>query len=176
GVARARDAGDARGREIRAVDGGDADKFCGLPVGASTGGIRDAADVHRGDGQVGADSFVRVAAERDGGADAGERADTCGDDGDGGRVHGGAAELFVFDVAVHDGGDRAGGRTDGAVRGDDWGGAKRHQESARVLDGEPTRIHVRGAGRRRIRGGRVPSNDACVLQGVPVPGIGVGDP
>ena len=61
------------------------------------------------------------------------------------------------------------GGADRAVRGDDRRRAKRHQESARVLDRQPARIHVRGARRRRIRGRRVPSDDACVLQGVPVP-------
>ena len=61
------------------------------------------------------------------------------------------------------------GGADCAVRRDDRHRAKRHQESARVLDREPARLHVRGAGRRRIRGRRVPSDDACVLQGVPVP-------
>src|ERR1019366_9244061 len=136
-----RDAGDARSREIRAGACGNAAKFRRLSVGVSPGRLRDAVDVHRGDGKVGPDSAVRVAAGRDGGTDAGQRADTCGDDGDGGRVHGGAAELFVFDVAVHDGRDRGGGRADGAVRGDDWRGAKRHQKSARILDGEPARIH-----------------------------------
>ena len=67
------------------------------------------------------------------------------------------------------------GGNDRAVRGDDRHRAKRHQEGAGVLDGEPARIHVRRDGRRRIRGRRVPSDDACVLQGVPVPGERLGD-
>ena len=131
---RASDAGDARGRAVRAAARGRADGFRRISVGASAGRIRHAADVHRGDGKIGADSAVRVAAGRDGGADAGQRADPCGDDGDGRRVHGRAAELSIFDVAVHDGRDRGGRRADCAVRGDDRHRAKRHQEGARVLD------------------------------------------
>ena len=46
-----------------------------------------AAALHRRDRQVGADSAVRLAAGRHGGPDAGLGADSCGDDGDGGRVH-----------------------------------------------------------------------------------------
>ena len=121
------------------------DRFRRIFIGAPAGGIRHAADVYRRDGQVGADSVVRVAARRDGGSDSRERADPCGDDGDGGHLHGGAAELFIFDVAVHDGRDRAGGRSDCAVRRDDRPRAERHQESARVLDREPAWLHVRGA-------------------------------
>ena len=84
--------------------------FAGFLSGHSPGWIRHAADVHRRDGKVGADSSVRVAAGRDGGPDSGQRADPCGDDGDGRRVHGRAAQLSIFDVAVHDGRDRAGRR------------------------------------------------------------------
>ena len=46
-----------------------------------------AAVLHRRHRQVRADSALRLAAGRDGRPDAGLRADPCGDDGDGGRVH-----------------------------------------------------------------------------------------
>ncbi len=54
-----------------------------------------AAAVCGRDGQIGADSAVRLAAGRDGRPHAGERADSRGDDGDGGRVHGHAHERGV---------------------------------------------------------------------------------
>ncbi len=151
---RTSDAGDARGRTVRAAAAGSAYRFRRIFIGPPAGGIRHAADVYRRDRQVGADSAVRLAARRDGGSDSRERADPCGDDGDGGHLHGGAPEFFIFDVAVHDGRDRAGGRSDCAVRRDDRPRAKRHQESARVLDREPAWLHVRGARRGCVHGRR----------------------
>ena len=47
--------------------------------------------LHGRDGQVGAVPAPHLAARRHGGADPGVGADPCGDDGDGRRVHGGAA-------------------------------------------------------------------------------------
>ena len=67
-------------------------------VGVSGGSFRRAADRDRpaDDGgrqrQVGTDSALRLAARRDGRPHAGLRPDSRGDDGDGGRVHGGALQ------------------------------------------------------------------------------------
>ena len=84
------------------------------------------------------------------GPDAGQRADPRGDDGDRGRLHGGAlARDFPERAGGHAGGRRDRVR-DGAIRGHDRPRANRHQESARLLHGLPARLHV-----PRLRRGRV---------------------
>ena len=107
------------------------------------------APVRRRHRQVGADPALRLAARRDGGPDAGLRADPRRDHGDRRRLHDRAHELSLrmapttlAVVAV----DR---RRDGALRRDHRAGAERHQEGARVLDGQPARLHVPRDGRRR---------------------------
>ena len=47
--------------------------------------------------------------------------------------------------------------------------AERHQEGAGLFDRQPTRLHVRGGRRGRVRRRRLPPDDARVLQGLPVP-------
>ena len=88
--------------------------------------------------------LLRVVARRDGGSDAGQRADPCRDDGDRRHLHDRAAEFPLRDGA----GDAAVVAVVGAVTalfaatvGVD---AERHQEGAGVLDGQPARLHVRG--------------------------------
>ena len=54
--------------------------------------------------------------------------------------------------------------------------ADRHQEGARLLDDLAARLHVRRAGRRRVRRGDLPPLHARVLQGLPVPRRGQRDP
>ena len=63
-----------------------------------------------------------------------------------------------------------------AVRRDHRRRAKRHQEGPRVLDRQPARLHVRGGRRRRVCRRRLPSDDACVFQGLPLPRLGLRDP
>ena len=72
-----------------------------------------------------------------------------------------------------DGGHR--GRGDGGVCGHHRAGAERHQEGAGVLDRLAVGVHVPRGGCRRLRGGDLPRLHARVLQGLPVPGGGVGD-
>ena len=72
----------------------------------------------------------------------------------------GAAAMTV--VAV----DR---RVDRVVRRVDRSGAERHQARAGVFDRQPTRLHVPGARRRRIRRRHLPPDDARVLQGAALP-------
>ena len=60
--------------------------------------------------------------------------------------------------------------------GDDRAGAERYQARAGVLDGQPARLHVPGAGRGRVLGGGVPPVHARVLQGPALPRLGLGDP
>ena len=106
--------------------------------------------VHRRDRQVGADSALRMAARRDGRPDSGQRADPCRDDGHRRRLHDRAARLHVHDGAQRARPGRDGWRADRAVRRDHRDRPARHQESARLLDHQPARLHV---SRRRI--GRV---------------------
>ena len=54
--------------------------------------------------------------------------------------------------------------------------ADRHQEGARVLDGQPARLHVPGLRRGRLRGGRLPPLHPRLLQGAALPRLGLGDP
>ncbi len=62
------------------------------------------------------------------------------------------------------------------VRGDDRGRPERHQEGARLLDRQPTRLHVPRRRHRGVRRGDLPHGHARVLQGADVPRVGVGDP
>ena len=69
-------------------------------------------------------------------------------------------------------GDRRRRRRDGDLRGDDGHHRDRHQESARLFDGQPARLHVRGRGRGRLHRRDLSPDDARVLQGAVVPGRG----
>ncbi len=117
------------------------------------GGVAD-RDRHPADGgrvrQIGADSALRLAAGRDGRPYAGLRPDSRGDDGDGGRVHGGAlaCDLRTRAVRADGGGDYR--DTDRAVCRHHWRCADRHQESPGLLDGFAARLHVYGLRRGRV--------------------------
>ncbi len=130
-------------------------------------GDRGAA-VHRRDGQVGANLPAHLAAGRDGGTDAGFRADPCRDDGDGGRVPDGA------DVADHElRTRRARLRHDHrrhhlAVRRHDRLHAVRHQEGDRLLDLLAARLHVHRRRGRGVPGVDLPSVLPRLLQGAAV--------
>ena len=52
----------------------------------------------------------------------------------------------------------------------------RHQEGAGLLHGQPARLHVPGLRRGGLRGGRVPPLHPRLLQGAPVPGLGLRHP
>ena len=55
------------------------------------------------------------------------------------------------------------------LRGDDRPRPERHQEGARVLHGEPARLHVPGRRGRRVHGRVLPRDHARLLQGLPLP-------
>ena len=63
------------------------------------------------------------------------------------------------------------GHADGAVRGQHRPEAVGHQEGAGLLHRVAAGLHVRGGGDGRVRGGRVPPDDARLLQGLPLPGL-----
>ncbi len=127
-------------------------------------------------GQERADSALRLAAGRDGRPDAGLRADSRGDHGDGRRLHGRPQRGALFARAPGDGDHRRRRRADGADGGLDRPRPVRHQARARLLDRLAARLHVHGDGRRRVFGRGVPSDDARVLQGAAVPRQRLGDP
>ena len=128
------------------------------------------------DGEIGADSFIRLAAGRDGRADAGERVDSRRDDGDGGRLHGGAVarylscvrRLAMLVVAIVGCATALFAATIGLVQ-------TRHQESAGVFDDQPARLHVSGVRRGRIFGRDFSPDDPRVFQGAAVSGGGQRD-
>jgi hypothetical protein len=62
------------------------------------------------------------------------------------------------------------------LRGDDWLDAVGHQEGARLLDSEPARLHDCSARLRRPCGGLDAPDDARVVQGRPLPLLGLGHP
>ena len=67
-------------------------------------------------------------------------------------------------------------RADRVFRRDGGRRADRHQEGARLFDDLAARLHVRGAGRGRVRRGHLPPLYARLLQGLPVPCGGQRDP
>ncbi len=71
---------------------------------------------------------------------------------------------------------RVGRRDHRALRGDDRRRPERHQEGARLLDGEPARLHVPRRRLGRLRGGDLPHGHPRLLQGPPVPRVGLRDP
>ena len=119
--------------------------------------------------QVGAAAAADLAARRDGRPDAGQRADPRRDDGDRGRLPDRAhpvlfelAPAAQLAVARHR-------RRDAAARRLQRARPARHQARPRLLHHEPDRLHVPGAGRRRLVGGDVPLHDPRFLQGAAVP-------
>ena len=52
----------------------------------------------------------------------------------------------------------------------------RHQEGPRLLDGLAARLHVHRRRRRRVLGRRLPPAHARLLQGLPLPRVGLGHP
>ena len=135
-----------------------------------------AAAVCRRHGQVGADPALRLAAGRHGRPDAGVRPDPRGDDGDGGRLHGGP-QRGALRARADDHGDRGHRRRGHGVHGGDHRpGAERHQARPGLLDRVAARLHVPGDGRGRVRRRGVPPDDARLLQGAALPLLRVGDP
>ena len=62
------------------------------------------------------------------------------------------------------------------LRGDDRRRPERHQEGARLLDGEPARLHVPRRRIRRLRGRHLPHDHPRLLQGAAVPRGRLGHP
>ncbi len=150
-----------------------------MPVEAAWGGTltrHRALPLHRRDRQERADPALRLAARRDGRPDAGVRPHPRGDDGDRGRLHGRAlgADLRARPERDDDRRDRR--RRDRDLRGVDRPRPERHQARARLLDGEPARLHVPRLRRRRLHRRRLPPRDARLLQGAPLPRLGLGHP
>ena len=76
----------------------------------------------------------------------------------------------LFELSRHRAVVRHGHRRDhGAVHGLPGHHPERHQARGRVLDAVAAGLHDRGAGRLGLLGGRVPPDDARVLQGAAVP-------
>src|SRR5436190_2629708 len=131
---------------------------------------RRARPAGRRGGEVGADPPAHVAAGRDGGPDAGERAHPCRDDGDGRRLPD-RAHAPHLRADAHDPADRRRhGHADAARGGPRRSRADRHQAGDRVLDDVADRLHVPGRRHRRVCQRHVPPDDARLLQGAAVPG------
>ena len=133
---------------------GAADRLVGL-VG---GGHDCVAAVHRRDGQERAVPAACVVAGRDGRPDTRQRADSRGDDGRGGRVHGRAHVPAVYGGCARRRYDAGAGfrhvdrLLHGGVLGDDCGGAVRHQTRAGVFDLFAAWVHGDGAWRGQLGG------------------------
>ena len=106
--------------------------------------------------QVGADPAACLAAGRDGRADAGVGADSCGNHGHRRRVPPRAPERALPARARSDGGRRLDRRRDGTPRRDDGRHAIQPEEGARLLDDLADRLHGHGLRRRRILRRTVP--------------------
>ena len=137
---------------------------------AATGHRRPA--VPRGHRQERPAAAVLLAARRDGGPDAGVGADPRRHDGHRRRLPDGAHQpaarrLGRLAADAH----RLGRRDHRALRGDDRRRPERHQEGARLLDGQPARLHVPRRRLGRLRGGRsstwspTPSSRPCCSSG-----------
>ena len=145
---------DAR-RERRAPDGRPRD--------------RDLLHLPRRRWKVGAVSTPRVAARRDGGADARVGVDPCGHDGDRRRLPAAAHRLALRAHPGRAAHRRLGRGVHGAPRRGAGVRAERHQARARVLHRVAARLHDDGD-RRRLLGGRIlPPAHARPLQGAAVP-------
>ncbi len=132
--------------------------------------------VHRRNGQVGADSALRLAAGRHGRPDARLGAHPCRDHGDRRRLPGGAHVRHLHAGARGQRGHRRDRRAHRLLCGDDRFRPDRHQEGARLLDDLAARLHVRGTRGRRLQRGDLPPLHPRLLQGLPVPRRGQRDP
>ncbi len=149
------------------------------PERAALGHRRDAdrARPARGRGrEVGADPAPHLAPRRDGGTDAGLRADPRGDDGDGGRLPDLPHASDLRGGARHPAPRRDPRADHPPRRRRDRARAVGHQARDRVLDDEPDRLHVRRRGHRGVPVCDVPPRHARVLQGAPLPHRRARDP
>jgi NADH-quinone oxidoreductase subunit L len=108
----------------------------------------------------------------DGRPDAHLRADPCGDDGHGRHLHGGADEPAVRAVGHRAVVRHDHRRDDRALHGLSRRRPERHQARGRVLDVVAVGLHDGGAGGLGVFRGDLSPDDACVLQGAPIPGAG----
>ncbi|MBK8936473.1 MAG: hypothetical protein IPM79_02175 [Polyangiaceae bacterium] len=123
-----------------------------------------------------ADPALRLAARRHGRPDAGLRPDPRGHDGHGRRLPRRAHVRRLRPVAGGDGRRRDRRRGHRDLRGEHGLLPARPEEGARLLHGEPARLHVHRRGRRRVHGRLLPRVHARLLQGLPVPRRRLGDP
>src|SRR5207248_1581482 len=146
------------------------------PAPLRRGDVGRRAALPRRDRQERAASALHLAARRDGGPHAGLGAHPRGDHGHGRRVHD-RPPLLPLRAGARDPGARRHRRLPhGLLGGDHRDGAERHQEGARLFHRLPARLHVhRRRGRRLLRRDRAPHH-ARLLQGLPLPRIGSGDP
>jgi len=119
-------------------------------------------------GKIRAGAAANLAAGCHGGADAGERADPCGDDGDRRRVSRGPHACIVRAGAAGAGGDCDWRGHYAAGRGVCWARAERYQTRAGIFNHEPNWIHVSRTRRRRMAGGDVSFFNPCRVQGAAV--------
>ena len=122
--------------------------------------------------EVGAAAAADMAARRDGGPDAGQRAHPRGDDGDRRRLPDRAHALDLRVGPARRRSRRRARRGHPARRGPHRARPGRHQARDRVLDDVADRLHVPRRRPRRIRERDVPPDDARVLQGAAVHGRG----
>ena len=147
-------------------------------IGGSTADDRGRRPAHlrRGDGQERPVPAPRLAARRDGGPDPGVGAHPRRDDGQRRGLPGGPGQP---DLRPRPGGD-GGGRRDRHLHRDPGGldrvDPDRHQAGPGLLDPVPARLHVRRARRRGVDRGDLPPDDPRLLQGPPVPRLGLGHP
>ena len=125
--------------------------------------------------EVRADPAAHMAPGRDGGPDAGQRADPCRDDGDRRRLPDRPHAPALPAGARRRGrrGDHR--RGDAAHRRDDRPGRGRPQARDRLLDDVADRLHDHGRLRRGLRRRPLPPDDARLLQGAPLHGGGLDD-
>ena len=114
-------------------------------------------------------SSLRLAARCDGRSHTCQRVNSRGDDGDGGCLCGRALARFILAFVYRNAGGRHGGLRDSVFRRDDRPRANGHQESFGLFHRQPTRLHVSRLRRRRIHGGHLSLDDACILQGPALP-------
>ncbi len=114
--------------------------------------------------EIGTASIADLAARRHGGADAGQRVDPRRHDGDRGRLshHADARALSRRPGGAAPRGGR--GRRHAAIGCPQRPGPARHQADPGLLHHEPDRLHVPGAGRRRVVGCDLSFRHACPVQ------------
>ncbi len=120
--------------------------------------------------EVRADSAAHVAARRDGGPNARQRADPRRDDGDRGRVSDRAHASPLRACARRPGRGRDRRRSNAPDGGHRRPRADRRQACHRLLDDVPDRLHDHGRVRRRVCRRAVPPDDPRLLQGPAVHG------